>query len=74
MGSALLIVEKGYQQWVKQRSRSLHDEPYQFGQLRQVDRRLIAGSALFGIRWGAGWLLPGPGFGPLSRGPALVIV
>lgn len=50
--------------WARRRERSLLGEPLQIPAARRVDRRLLVGSALFGIGWGiAGICPPGPGVG-----------
>ncbi|MBB3194887.1 DUF6691 family protein [Roseateles terrae] len=59
-----------------QRSRSLLDQPMQLPSTRQIDRRLVGGSVLFGIGWGLAGFCPGPalvGLG-LGSGPALLFV
>ncbi|WP_165786462.1 DUF6691 family protein, partial [Aliarcobacter cryaerophilus] len=52
----------------------LLNEPYQFGQLRQVDRRLLAGSALFGIGWGLVGICPGPALSLISSGQPMILL
>lgn len=74
MGGALLVFMPGYQLLVKPSSRSLLGEPYQFGQLRQVDRRLLAGSALFGIGWGLVGICPGPALSLISSGQPMILL
>lgn len=46
--------------WAKRRQRSLLDAPMQLPQKRELDRRLIAGSLVFGIGWGIAGICPGP--------------
>lgn len=59
-----------------QRSRSLLDQPMQLPSNRQIDRRLVGGSVLFGIGWGLAGFCPGPALVALGvgSGPALVFV
>lgn len=46
--------------WARRRERSLLGEPLQIPAARRVDRRLLVGSALFGIGWGIAGICPGP--------------
>ncbi|CAN7471125.1 DUF6691 family protein [Pararhizobium sp. LjRoot238] len=49
------------------------DDQFHLPQGRLIDRRLVAGSAIFGIGWGIGGLCPGPALASLSLGlPATV--
>jgi uncharacterized membrane protein YedE/YeeE len=60
----------------RRRSQSLLDAPMRLPTARQVDRRLVGGSLLFGIGWGIAGLCPGPALVALGMGlaPALVFV
>lgn len=50
--------------WARRRERSLLGEPLQIPAARRVDRRLLVGSALFGIGWGIAGICPArPGVG-----------
>lgn len=44
----------------KRRSQSLLGVPMQLPTARQIDRRLVLGSVLFGIGWGIAGICPGP--------------
>ncbi|MGP0902964.1 MULTISPECIES: YeeE/YedE family protein [Serratia] len=46
--------------WARRRKRSLLGESLQIPAAGRVDRRLLAGSALFGIGWGIAGICPGP--------------
>ena len=41
---------------------------------RHIDRRLVVGSALFGIGWGIAGFCPGPGFVALGMGETKAVV
>lgn len=53
---------------VGRRDASLLGQPMQIPTLRRIDRRLVVGSALFGIGWGLAGICPGPGFVLLGTG------
>ncbi|QQE88972.1 YeeE/YedE family protein [Azotobacter chroococcum] len=46
--------------WARRQQRSRLDAPMQLPQKRELDRRLIGGSLLFGIGWGIAGICPGP--------------
>ncbi|MBX9913348.1 MAG: YeeE/YedE family protein [Pseudomonadaceae bacterium] len=46
--------------WAKRQRRSLLGAPMQLPQKRELDRRLILGSLLFGVGWGIAGMCPGP--------------
>ncbi|MEF8727243.1 MAG: YeeE/YedE family protein [Accumulibacter sp.] len=52
------------------RATSLRGKPLQIPTARQIDRRLLAGSALFGIGWGLAGICPGPALVLLGTGAA----
>ncbi len=52
------------------RPTSLRGKPLQMPTARQIDRRLLAGSALFGIGWGLAGICPGPALVLLGTGAA----
>lgn len=54
--------------WAGRRQRSLLDAPMQLPTGRQVDRRLLGGSLLFGIGWGIAGFCPGPALVALGMG------
>lgn len=62
--------------WLGGRKRPFHSEKWHFSWDRKgtVDRKLVVGSALFGIGWGIGGLCPGPAIGNLLSGNAFVLV
>jgi uncharacterized protein len=42
--------------------------------LRRVDRRIVAGAAVFGVGWGLGGLCPGPALTVLASGKPIAVV
>lgn len=54
--------------WARRQSRSLLGAPMQLPQKRELDRRLILGSLVFGIGWGIAGICPGPGVAILLTG------
>ncbi|MGL4205669.1 MAG: DUF6691 family protein [Aeromonadaceae bacterium] len=76
MGGALLVFMPGYFWLVKPRERSLLGAPFHLPTKRQIDKRLITGSALFGIGWGLVGICPGPALTSLvtAQWPVLLFV
>lgn len=56
------------------RNASLLGRPMQIPTSRQIDRRLVVGSMLFGIGWGLAGICPGPAFVLLGTGATKGIV
>lgn len=54
--------------WARNRSQSLLGAAMQLPVRRELDRRLIAGSLLFGIGWGIAGICPGPAVATLLTG------
>lgn len=59
MGGAIAVAI-GPLTWARRHARSLLGAPMQFPAKRELDRRLIGGSLLFGIGWGIAGICPGP--------------
>lgn len=75
MGGAVLTTMIGFR-LVWKRSRPLFDEKFQLPTAKDLDFRLVAGSATFGIGWGLGGYCPGPALASVSSGvlPVFVLV
>lgn len=58
--AAAIAVAIGPFSWAKRQSVSLLGAPMQLPQKRQIDRRLVLGSLLFGAGWGIAGICPGP--------------
>ena len=63
-----IAVAIGPMTWARRQSRSLLGSPMQFPAKRELDRRLIGGSLLFGIGWGIAGICPGPAVAILLTG------
>ena len=72
MGGALLVTLPGFA-WVRRRTRA-QPGPATQAPATRIDRRLLAGSALFGIGWGIAGYCPGPALANLARGSGEAIV
>lgn len=58
MGGALIVTAIGYF-FILKRPAPLFDQSFHLPLKQQIDRPLIAGSAIFGIGWGIGGFCPG---------------
>jgi uncharacterized protein len=76
MAGAIFAMAPVYALAARHRSRSLLGQAMQVPASRSIDRRLLAGSALFGIGWGLAGICPGPSIVLLGQGsaPAFVFV
>ena len=54
--------------WAKKQQRSLLNAPMQLPVKRELDRRLVVGSLLFGVGWGIAGICPGPALASLLTG------
>lgn len=59
---------------VKNRSRSLLGAEMKLPTASHIDRRLVVGSALFGMGWGIAGFCPGPGLVALGMGESKALV
>lgn len=75
MGGAVLVHMIGYR-LARRRTRPLFDAGFHIPTRRDLDLRLIGGSAVFGAGWGLAGYCPGPALVSAASGatPALVFV
>lgn len=67
MLGALLVAGPGYR-LILRRPRPLFEDAFVLPARRELDSRLLAGAALFGIGWGLGGYCPGPALAALGFG------
>jgi uncharacterized membrane protein YedE/YeeE len=60
MGGAILV-HGTLLRIIRQRGVPVFDEKFHLPTIKDVDRRLVLGAAIFGIGWGLGGYCPGPG-------------
>ncbi|MBU4611761.1 YeeE/YedE family protein [Achromobacter sp. GG226] len=60
--------------WARRRTHSLLGLPMELPSSRQIDRRLVGGSLLFGIGWGIAGFCPGPALVALGMGERKAVV
>lgn len=59
---------------VLRREQPLFESEFHLPRMTKVDRRVLIGSAVFGLGWGIGGYCPGPGIAALSAGSADALV
>jgi uncharacterized membrane protein YedE/YeeE len=67
MAGAIAVALPAYA-FVRRRGTTLRARVTAFAARRPVDRRLLVGSAIFGIGWGIAGICPGPGIVVLTTG------
>ena len=63
--------------FVKRRQKPLFDEKLHVPTRRDIDKRLVIGSSIFGVGWGIAGICPGPalaGLGSLSFGALIFVI
>ncbi len=73
MGGALLVTIPAFRLILK-RPRPVLADKFELPTNKDVDARLLGGSALFGIGWGLAGFCPGPAVTALASGLTLVFV
>lgn len=75
MAGALAVATPGYA-WARRRGQAVCGDALQLPTSTRIDRRLLLGSAAFGIGWGIAGFCPGPALANLAHGQldALVFV
>ena len=68
MGAGIPVAAAGYW-WVLRRGTTLTGQAFMPMVSGAIDRRLIIGSALFGVGWGIGGFCPGPALASLTLEP-----
>jgi uncharacterized membrane protein YedE/YeeE len=67
MGGALAVSALAFP-WILRRARPLWAESFSLPTRKDLDARLLAGSALFGVGWGLAGFCPGPALAALALG------
>jgi len=73
MGGALVVTLLGYR-FVLKRPSPLQSAAFHLPQARQIDRKLLAGSAVFGVGWGIAGFCPGGALPVLGLGDTNVLI
>lgn len=67
MGAAIAVAILPFT-WAKKQARAVLGAPMQLPTKREVDRRLVIGSLMFGIGWGIAGICPGPALATVLTG------
>ena len=73
MGGAILVGAFGFA-WATRRSTTLLGGYFYLPTLHDIDRRLVWGSAVFGVGWGLAGFCPGPAWVSMAQGHMQAIV
>ncbi len=74
MGGAIAVFMPGYFLFVKPRSVALSGEPIALPSNPRIDKKLVSGSALFGLGWGISGICPGPAISSVSYGSGSILI
>jgi uncharacterized protein len=69
-----ISVHFGLSRLIRRRERPLLDGRFHLPTARDVDRKLVVGSAVFGVGWGLGGFCPGPAIVALGSGARSALV
>ncbi|MEZ8141110.1 transporter [Enterovibrio norvegicus FF-454] len=72
MGGALLVFMPGYFLLIRRQPKPMLAETFCLSDNQSLDKRLVSGSALFGIGWGLAGICPGPAITLLGSGSGSV--
>ncbi len=73
MGGALMVTVPGF--WLaRRRGRPILEEVFSWPTRKDIDPKLVTGTALFGIGWGIAGFCPGPAIASLSSALPMVLV
>ena len=73
MGGAVGVAMLAFR-FVLKRKQPMFDSEFHLPRMTKVDRRVLVGSAIFGLGWGIGGYCPGPGIAALSAGSVEALV
>jgi uncharacterized protein len=73
MGGALLVTVPAFRIMSIKRSQPVLEDDFELPTKKEVDARLVGGSALFGVGWGLSGFCPGPAVTALATGLTPVI-
>jgi uncharacterized protein len=73
MGSAIAVGAPAFL-WASRRTATLLGTPMHLPEVRGIDRRLVLGSAAFGVGWGLAGFCPGPAVVALGAGQSKALV
>ena len=73
MAGAIAVTFVGFE-WVLRRARPFFGEKFQLPTSRELDVRIVAGPAIFGVGWGLVGFCPGPAFTALGFGSRAAVI
>ncbi|MCC4797718.1 transporter [Enterovibrio norvegicus] len=74
MGGALMVFMPGYLLLIKPRSTPIAETHFSISKRNDIDKRLLLGSAIFGVGWGLAGICPGPAITVLGSGSLNIIL
>lgn len=74
MFGAVAVHLVGFRLVIRRRARPIFGARFELPSPRGVDRRLLAGAALFGVGWGLVGLCPGPALVSIARGSSSILI